>query len=343
MFRFANSEFLFLLFIVPIVVVVFILLNYRKKSAVKRFGNPELLAQLMPEVSKLRPVVKLVFLLLTIVFIIMAIARPQFGSKLQEVKREGIELVIALDVSNSMLAEDLQPNRLERAKQAISKLIDKLENDKLGLVVFAGDAYIQLPITTDYAAAKMFLSTINTEIVPKQGTAIGAAIDLASRCFTPETKAGKAIIVITDGENHEDDAVGAAKRAAEKGITVHAIGMGMPRGVPIPIRGTYGQINYRKDSEGKTVLSKLNENLLQQLVAAGGGTYIRATNSKIGLNEIFDEIGKMNKEEYEAKVYADYEEQFQYFVGLALFFIILEYFILERKNKWLSNLKLFKV
>ena len=343
MFRFANSDYLFLLFILPVIILVFILLLKGKNKAIKRFGNPELLKQLMPEFSNVRPVFKLSFILLTLAFIILAMARPQFGSKLQEVKREGVEIVIALDVSNSMLAEDLQPNRLERAKQAISKLIDKLENDKVGLIVFAGDAYIQLPITTDYAAAKMFLSTLSTDIVPKQGTAIGSAIDLASRCFTPDTKAGKAIIVMTDGENHEDDAIEATKRAVEKGITVHAIGIGMPRGVPIPIRGMYGQVNYRKDKEGNTVLSKLNENLLQQIAAAGNGTYIRATNSKIGLNEIFDEIGKMNKEEYEAKVYADYDDQFQYFIAIALLFIVLEFFVLERKNKWLSNLKLFKV
>ena len=343
MFRFDNREFLYLLFVLPVIVLVFVLLVNGKKKAIKRFGNPELLKQLMPEFSNSRPVFKLSFILLTLGFIILALARPQFGSKMQEVKREGVELIIALDVSNSMLAEDLQPNRLERAKQAISKLIDRLENDKVGLVVFAGDAYVQLPITTDYAAAKLFLSTLSTDIVPKQGTAIGSAIDLASRCFTPDTKAGKAIIIMTDGENHEDDAVGATKRAVEKGITVHTIGIGMPRGVPIPIRGMYGQVNYRKDADGNTILSKLNEQLLQQIATTGKGTYIRATNSKIGLNEIFDEIGKMNKEEYEAKVYADYDDQFQYFIAIALLFIVLEFFVLERKNKWLSNLKLFKV
>lgn len=342
MFRFADSIYLFFLFIIPILLGVIIWYLGSKKRTLRRFGNPDLLEQLMPDVARGKPYTKYILILISLAGIIVALARPQFGSKLKEVKREGIELVIALDVSNSMLAEDIHPNRLERAKQAISNLIDRLEDDKMGLIVFAGDAYIQLPITTDYSAAKIFLSTLSTDIVPKQGTAIGTAIDLASRSFTQDTKAGKAIIVITDGENHEDDAVAAAKRAYEKGITVHAIGMGLPRGVPIPIRGRYGQVNYRKDKDGNPVLSKLNETLLKQIVSASKGSYIRASNSKVGLKEIFNEISKMNKEEYEEKIYSDYEEQFQYIFAVVLFLLIVEFFILEKKNKLLANINLFK-
>jgi Ca-activated chloride channel family protein len=241
-----------------------------------------------------------------------------------------------------MMAEDIQPNRLERSKMAISRLVDKLKDDKIGLIVFAGDAYTQLPITTDYNSAKLFLNSVNTQIVPKQGTAIGAAINLAMRSFTPDSKANKAIIVITDGENHEDDAVAAAKSAVENGMIVHTIGMGLPQGSPIPVLRN-GAKEYLKDNAGNVVITKLDETKLEQIAASGDGVYVRANNAQVGLNTLFDEINKLDKTELESLVYSDYEDQFQYFFAIAIILILIEFFILERKNRYLKNIKLFSV
>ena len=272
--------------------------------------------------------------------IISALAQPQFGSKLVTSKRKGVELIIALDVSNSMMAEDIKPNRLERAKRAIAKLTERLRNDKIGLIVFAGQAYVQLPITTDYVSAKLFLDAINTSIVPVQGTAIGAAIQMAVKSFTPDFAGSKAVIVITDGENHEDDAIGAAKEALEKKIIVHTIGMGLPQGAPIPVGGT-GSRDFMKDKQNNIVVTKLDENMLTQIAAAGGGTYIRANNAEVGLNNLFNEIEKMEKSELNSRDYAEYNDQFPLFILLALCFILLDFMILDRKNKWLRNFRLF--
>jgi Ca-activated chloride channel family protein len=272
---------------------------------------------------------------------VIILARPQFGSKIEEVRKQGVEVIIALDVSNSMLAEDIQPNRLTRAKQAISKLVDNLENDKIGLIVFAGDAYTQIPVTTDYVSAKMFLSTINPDMVPKQGTAIGAAIDLASRSFTPGEGKSKAIIIITDGENHEDDPVSAAEKASKAGIVIHTIGIGSSEGVPVPV-GTGTKRDYLKDADGSTVITKLDEEILKKIAISAGGNYIRASNSNIGLDEIFNDIRKMKKEELESTMYTEYNDQFQIFTVIALFFLILDIIIMERKNRRLQNVKLFK-
>ncbi len=280
-FRFGNIEYLWGLLVIPLLFLFFIWSRISRKRALKKFGQAEILSHLMPFSSKNRPVFKFLVLMLALAFFIVGIARPQFGSKLKTVKREGVELIIALDVSNSMMAEDIQPNRLERAKRAISRLVDRLTDDKIGLIVFAGDAYTQLPITSDFNSAKLFLNSVNTQIVPKQGTAIGAAIDLARRSFTPNGEANKAIIVITDGENHEDDAISSAEAAVEEGIIVHTIGMGLPSGSPIPVlRG--GQTDYLKDRDGNVVVTKLNEQMLEQISAAGEGIYVRANNAQVG-------------------------------------------------------------
>lgn len=340
MFRFGNIEYLWGLLIIPALTIIFIWSRIARKKALKRFGNLTVLNQLMPYSSKSRPVFKFILLMLAIAFINVGIARPQFGSKLKKMKREGVKLIIALDVSNSMMAEDIQPNRLERAKRAIARLIDRLQDDKIGLIVFAGDAYTQLPITSDYNSAKLFLNSVNTQIVPKQGTAIGAAINLAARSFTPEGEANKAIVIITDGENHEDDAVSAAKNAVENGIVVHAIGMGLPSGSPIPVLRN-GQKDYLKDKDGNVVVTKLNEPMLEQIAAAGNGIYVRANNAQVGLNALFDEINKMEKEEMESVIYSEYDDQFQYFIAAGLLLILLEFIILERKNRYLKNIRLF--
>ena len=343
MFRFGNQEYLFTLLIIPILILLFGFAQYYKKRALAKFGDMSVIEQLMPFVSKTRPVLKFIFLTIAILALIFALADPQFGSKLEKVKVKGAEIIIAIDVSNSMLAEDIKPNRLERAKQAISKLVDKMENDRIGLIVFAGDSYIQVPVTSDYSAAKMFLSSINTSFVSKQGTAIGSAIDLAMNSFTPESNMEKALIIITDGENHEDDAVKAAELAHEKGIAIHTIGMGSPQGAPIPLQKGYGQTVFQKDKDGNTVISKLDQGTLQEIASAGGGVYIRANNTQTGLNKLFERINKMEKTEMEERIYTDFEHRFQYLLAIALFFILLDIFIPERKSKWSKNFNLFKI
>ena len=261
---------------------------------------------------------------------------------MEEVKREGVDLMIAIDLSNSMLSEDLQPNRLVRAKQSISKLIDRLDGDRIGLIVFAGDAYVQLPITTDYSAAKLFLSTINTSIIPTQGTAIGKAINLAVKSFELDNEQNKAIIVITDGENHEDDALKKAREAQEKGIFVHTIGMGSVDGGPIPFKNKYGTItSYQKDNEGNTVITKLNEKMLKEIAKSGGGSYIRANSTLNSLNTLFKEINKMEKKEIGTKVFTDYKDRFQWFLGISIVLLLLDLLISNTKNKWSSKINLF--
>ncbi|QIA10007.1 VWA domain-containing protein [Draconibacterium halophilum] len=340
MFRFGNIEYLWGLLVIPLLALFFVWSRISRRRALKKFGQQEILGQLMPYSSGNRPVVKFIILMLALAFFIVGIARPQFGSKLKTEKREGVELMIALDVSNSMMAEDIQPNRLERAKRAISRLVDRLKDDKIGLIVFAGDAYTQLPITTDYNSAKLFLNSVNTQIVPKQGTAIGAAIDLARKSFTPNGEANKAIVIITDGENHEDDALASAQAALEEGAIVHTIGMGLPSGSPIPVLRN-GQTDYLKDRDGNVVVTKLNEQMLEQIAAAGEGIYVRANNAQVGLNALFDEINKMEKQEMETRTFSEYDDQFQYFFAVGLFLLLLEFVILERKNKYLKRIKLF--
>ncbi len=341
MFQFAHKEYLYLLLIIPIIILLLIISRYLRKKAIEKFGNSQTLSQLMLTASNNRPIIKSIIIIFAITSLIIAIAGPQIGSKLQDVKRKGVELIIALDVSNSMMATDIKPNRLEHSKRAISKLLDKLHNDKIGLIVFAGDAYVQLPMTTDYAAAKMFLSTINTKMISNQGTAIGSAIDLATKSFTSETDKNKALIIITDGENHEDDAIAKAAEAAEKGIIVHTIGMGLPKGAPIPI-GRPGSSNFRTDRTGQVVITKLDETLLQQIASAGHGKYVRANNSKTGLKKLFEEINNMNKTEIESSVYSEYDEQFQYFIGFSLLLLFFDFLILSRKNKYFRNVNLFE-
>ncbi len=338
MFRFAHPEYLFLLLIIPLLLGVFIYTNILKKRKIKLFGNSEILAQLMPNVSVIRPQVKFYFQLVAILFLIIVLAQPQFGTKVENVKRQGIEVMIALDVSNSMMAQDIQPNRLEKSKQILSKLVDGLSNDKIGLVVFAGDAYTQLPITVDYVSAKMFLSSISPKLVPRQGTAIGSAIDLAIKSFGTKSEAGRAIIVITDGENHEDDAIGAAKLAAENGIALHVIGMGKIDGAPIPVDGT---MSFWKDKDGNVVVSKLNEEMCKNIAEAGKGTYVRADNSNSAYRIINKELDSLAKSDIKTSIFSDYNEQFQSFALFALLLLVVEFFIFNRINKRLSRLKIF--
>lgn len=341
LFRFANPDFLYLLLLLPVVILLYIINEIRKKRALGRLGDINLVGRLVPELSKIRPVVKFILQLIAFSAGIIMLSRPQFGSKIEDVKKQGVEVIIALDVSNSMLAEDIQPDRLTRAKQAISRLVDNLDKDKIGLIVFAGDAYTQIPITTDYVSAKMFLSTINPDMVPKQGTAIGAAISLGIRSFSPGEGKSKAMIIITDGENHEDDPVTNAEEASKAGIIIHTIGIGSTEGVPIPVI-TNGKTDYLKDVDGNTVITKLDEDILKKIAITTNGKYVRASNSNIGLDEIFSEIRKMKKQELESTMYTEYNDQFQIFAAIALFLLMVDFILMERKNKRLANIRLFK-
>ncbi|MEO1260485.1 MAG: VWA domain-containing protein [Bacteroidota bacterium] len=343
MFRFEHTTYFYLLGVLPLLLGLFVLARHWRKQAIRKFGDWPVMQRLMPAYSSVRPVVKATILLLICIFLILGLANPQMGNKMETVKREGVEIVIALDVSNSMSAEDIKPNRLEQAKLAISQLIKRLRNDKLGLVVFAGQAYVQIPLTTDYSASRMFLSSVNTNMVPVQGTAIGAAIELSMESFDENTKGNKALVIISDGENHEDDAIELAKTAQESGIQVHTIGIGSPDGVPIPVYNRYGQKDFRRDNEGNVVITKLNETMMQQIAAAGGGTFVRATNVTAALKLIFDKINELEKEEFETAKVADYESWFQIPLAVALFLLVLEFLILPRKNKWLSRVDIFKV
>lgn len=343
MYRFEHNIYLWaLLAVIPLIVIVFLFVQNWKRRKLRKFGSQAVVKRLMPNVSKTLPIVKFVLFTMAMVSLLIGLANLQFGTKLEEVKREGIDLMICLDVSNSMLAEDLSPNRLERSKRAIYQLIEKLHNDRLGIIVFAGQAYVQLPITTDYSSAKLFLETIGTDIVPTQGTSIGSAINLAMESFDFENGTSKSIIVITDGENHEDDAMNAAIEASDKGVIVNTIGMGSEKGGPIPVYKNGAQVDFRKDNTGNTVVTKLNEKMLKEVATAGNGSYVRASNAKGGLDKIMSEIDKMEKKEFGSKSFKDYEDRFQIFLIIALFLIVLENFISNRRSTKLDGVNLFE-
>jgi len=341
MIRFENMIFLWALAIIPVLALIFMLLMFNKKKRLEKLGEFNLVLNMMPDVSLGRQIVKFIFYSIALFFLILGLANLQTGSKMQEVKRTGADIMLCLDVSNSMLAEDLKPNRLERAKQAIEKMIDKLEGDRVGMIVFAGDAYVQLPITTDYGAAKLFLGSIGPNMVPRQGTAIGAAIEKAMESFGKDEGKNKAIVVISDGENHEDEAIKMAEEAAKKEISIHTIGIGSDAGVPIPVYQNGVPAGYRKDKEGNTVITKLNDKLLKEIAGEANGVYVKASNADVGLNAVLDKIAELDKKEIESKRYTDYEDQFQWFVGAALLFLLLEFFLNERVNDWFRKLNLF--
>ena len=336
--KFANPEYLYLLIFIPILLGIFIYAGYRRKKNLRLYGDVNLIKELMPDVSAYRAAVKFWLSLAAFALIVIALARPQFGSKKETITRQGIETVIALDISNSMLAEDIAPNRLEKAKKIISRLIDKFENDKVGLIVFAGDAFVQLPITNDFISAKMFLETINPSLISRQGTDIGAAINLAMKSFTPNEEVGKAIIVITDGENHEGEAEEAAKAATEKGMNVYLLGVGSLEGAPIPIEGTR---DYRRDKDGNVVVTKLNELMAQEIAKAGKGAYIRVDNTNNAQRLLESELDKLAKTDLSTEVYTEYNEQFEFIALIALLLLAIEAVILPGKSRFTRNIKLF--
>ena len=337
MFKFAHPNALFLYIVLAVVVLLYVYAGYSRKRALRRYGDPELLGALMPEVSNLRPSLKFWITFMALCFMVLLLARPQFGSKMETVKRQGIETVIALDISNSMLAEDVAPSRLEKSKNIISKLVESFSDDKVGLIVFAGDAFIQLPITSDFISAKMFLESIDPGLIARQGTNIKAAIDMATRSFTPKEGVGKAVIIITDGENHEGGAAEAAKAAAEKGMMVYVMGVGSPEGAPIPA----GRNDFRRDKEGNVIVTKLNEKMCQEIAAAGNGVYIRIDNTNNAQKLLQKEVDKLAKADLEVTIYSEYNEQFMVMAWIAFVLLLLEMLLMVKKNPRLKRFNLF--
>ena len=343
--QFGQEYMLWALLFIPLAVALYLFSIRKRKKDLEAYGDPELTSYLMPEASISAYRWKIVLTSLGLGLIILGAAGPRIGSKLKEVEQKGREVIIALDVSNSMLAEDIKPSRIERAKQLISRMVDEMDNDKIGLIVFAGDAYTQIPITDDYPSVKMFLSTTGPDMISKQGTAIGAAIELATRSFPTDESSleedaslkNKAIIVITDGENHEDDALNAAKKAYENGIRIFTVGLGDPAGVPIPVAP--GSSEKRRNKDGVVVVSKLNEALLMDIAREGDGAYIPVAR----ISSLMDELDKLQKTELKKKVYADYAERYQYFLGFGFFFLLLDSLVQLRKSPLLKKLNLFKV
>ena len=328
MLLFANHQYLYLLILVPLMPLLYALMRYLRRERLRRIGDESLVRQLMPSWSASKGWVRLVLFDLAFAFFVIGLARPQIGAKLQERETRGAEIMICLDVSNSMLARDYSPNRLERAKLAISRITDKLQDDRIGLIIFAGSSFVQLPITNDYVSAKMFLSSISTESVPVQGTAIGDAILTAARGFSAQSEKSRAIIVITDGENHEDDPLAAAKQAAELGIRIYTVGVGSLRGEPIPMDG-----DLMKDKDGNIVVTRLDEDTLQQIAAAGGGAYVHAGNEEFGLNPIINDLRRLEAETFNSVVFEEYDEQYMYFFAVALVLLVIEMLIGSRRWK----------
>ena len=328
MLMFAQYEYLYLLFLVPVFILGYGVLRYLRARRVKALGDPALVEALMPSWSRSKGWVKAVLFSLAFAFFVIGLARPRTGAKLAERNTKGAEIIVALDVSNSMLAQDYSPNRLERAKLSIARLTERLQEDRIGLVIFAGTSFVQLPVTTDYVSAKMFLGSIDTGSIPVQGTAIGDAIRLSIKSFSAQSEKSRVIVVISDGENHEDDAVGAAKQAAELGIKVYTIGVGSAEGQPIPIDG-----ELLKDKDGNIVVTRLNEQMLRDVARAGGGAYIHAGGEEFGLNPIIQDIRRMEDEEFGSVVFEEYDEQYMYFFGIALLLFVIEMMIGERKNR----------
>ena len=338
MFRFENPIYLWLLLIIPILIIMKIMMWYVQRKKLSRIGNPTLLKELMPDVSKFRPWVKFLLLIAALSSLILALARPQFGSKISHEKRNGIEAIIALDISNSMLAQDVQPSRLDKSKLMIENLINSFINDKIGLVVFAGEAYVQLPITSDYVSAKMFLSDITPNLISAQGTDIARAIRVSLSSFTQQKGVGKAIILITDGEDNEGGALEAVKEAKEKGVNVFILGVGDSKGAPIPL----GNGEYLKDNHGKTVMTALNENMCKEIAQAGSGTYIHIDNTSLAHEQLNNELSKLQKGDSDAVVYSEYNEQFQIVALFSFILLLIEVCLLERKNPLFKRFNLFK-
>jgi Ca-activated chloride channel family protein len=337
MIRFAHPEYLYLLLLIPLLLGVFILAMQLRQRALKRYGVPSVLQRLTDGMSTTKPVIRGGLILSALVLLVVGLANPQIGTRLEEVKQEGVDLFIALDVSLSMKAEDIKPNRLEKSKLEIRNLIDRLAGDRVGLIVFAGEAYTQFPLTTDYSAANLFLDAVDNDAVPNPGTNIGSAITRAMESFDFKEATTKVIVIITDGESTEGDAFEAAEDAAQKGVLLYTIGLGSPAGAPIPVYGAGGQMDFKRDRMGNVVVSKLDEASLERLATTGNGKYFRGTTAQDELDEIYRAINALQKKEFGVKQFTDFEDRFQFFLALALLLLVVEILLSEKKTPWLER------
>lgn len=341
MYQLDEKIWFWLLLILPFIWILFLVRQYWKRSAQSKFADKHLLAKLAPNRSLFKSVLKVAVLSAAFFFLIIALVNPKIGTKLETVKREGVDVVFAVDVSKSMLAEDIAPNRLEKAKQLVTQIINNLASDRIGIIAYAGKAFPQLPITTDYAAGKMFLQNMNTDMLSSQGTAINEAINLARTYFDDEEQTNRVLIIISDGEDHGDNAVSAASLAKDEGIKIFTIGVGKEKGGPIPIKRNGVVLNYKKDKEGETVITRLDESTLKNIADEAGGVYLKGDNTNQVVEQIKDILNSMDKKEFESQEIADFKDQFQWFLGLGLFFLLLDILLLERKTEWLKKLNLF--
>ena len=333
MFRFAHPEYLNALYSIPVLIVLFWYLYRNRKKLLEKFANKKLHRILLPDFSGIKNWFKTGLVLFSLILLIFAVANPQIGTRVQEVKQTGIDVFIALDVSRSMLAQDIKPDRLDQAKYQISTLINKLRGDRIGLIIFAGEAFVQFPLTTDYSAANLFLSAVDINSVPQQGTAIASAINLATKSFDYKTSTQKALVIITDGEDHEGDIMQAVEAAKEKGIKIYTIGLGSPTGVPIPVYNAQGQqVDYKKDENGNIVLTKLDESTLKQIASAGDGKYFQAATYDDYLDRIYNDLSSLEKTEFGVRKVTDYEDRFYYFLAPAIMLLVIEFFISDRRS-----------
>lgn len=341
MYQLEEKIWFWALLVIPVVIMLFLIVTYWKRRTQNKFANSDLLKKLAPNQSLFKSVLKLLVWILAFASLVIALVNPKIGTKLETVKREGVDIVFAVDVSKSMLAEDIAPNRLEKSKQLVTQIINNLASDRIGIIAYAGKAFPQLPITTDYAAAKMFLKNMNTDMLSSQGTAINEAISLAKTYFNDEDQTNRVLVIISDGEDHSEIASNVAEEAAEEGIKIFTIGVGDLKGGPIPIKRNGVVLNYKKDRTGETVITKLNEDTLKAIADAADGEYINGNNTSVVVDEIRDILNKMDKTEFEAKQFADFKDQFQWFLGLAILLIFIDIFLLDRKTGWLKKLNLF--
>jgi Ca-activated chloride channel family protein len=341
MFELEEKIYFYLLFALPVMVIAFLLLSIWRKKTQKQFAEHHLLQRLSPEKSRFKKVFKLLLWSLAIICFSIGLVNPKFGTKLETVKREGVDIVFAVDVSKSMLAEDIAPNRIDKSKQLVTQIINNLASDRIGIIAYAGQAYPQLPITTDYASAKMFLQNMNTDMLSSQGTAISDAIEMATTYFNDEEQTNRILVIISDGEDHSENAISAATLAAEKGIRIFTIGVGKTSGGPIPLKRNGIIESYKKDKNGETVITKLNETVLTEVATKANGFYLNGSNTQQVVDQVKEELLAMDKKEFETKQYTEFDHQFQWFLGFGLLFLCLDVLVSEKKTKWIKKLNLF--
>lgn len=341
MYKLEEPIYFYFLAIIPIMIVIFLLVLWWKKRTQRKFSNPELLEKLAPNTSTFKSALKLIMLMLGMAFLIISLVNPKMGSKLKTVKREGVDVVFALDVSKSMLAEDIAPNRLEKAKQIISKIIDKLGSDRVGVIIYAGNSYPLLPITTDHAAANMFLQNADPDMVSSQGTAINEALELAKTYYNNDEQTNRFLIIISDGEDHQEETKQVAQNLSNEGVKIYTVGVGTEKGGPIPMRLNGNMIGYKKDNKGETVITKLTPEVLEGIADSGNGRYINGNVTENPVKQISEIIANAQKSEFETKQFSDYKDQFQWFLAIGILFLLLDVFLFDKKTKWVRKVDLF--